>query len=698
VSAPRWMLCSLAALGMLGAGAPPAGAAVKLGSLGLEFGSGILSRPNGMAVDQATGNVYVADHETNVVDVFGPEGGAPVGGGPSQLTGAQAPAPFSFGPVEEPVGIAVDNSGGPSNGDVYVVDLKHGVVDKFRLNASHEYEYLCQLTGPGNGGGCHRNEPQEVAAEFGEPTGVAVDSHGNVYVSDYEHKVIDEFNAEGDDIANAAGGQIKETPLMTRGGHPAGLAIDAGGDLYVKIYEPGTEVLRFTLNSLGEVEPGSEASITSRSKAITVDPSTSDLYIDEGTDVLVYNSQLELQARLDLPSESEGIAINGATHDVYISDAAPGRVEIFGPVTVPDAGPCETLSPLSATGATLRGTVDPLGTEGASYHFQYGTSTEYGFETPPTSVEGNVGLPVEAPVVGLEPGTTYHCRLDATNNTGLVEEGHDSTFTTPPLKPVVEDPEAPVLSASNITTTGVIFNGQVDPGNGATAYHFAYGEESENYTQNLPSIGIGSGLAPIPVEQAPAQELRPNTTYHFALIATNAAGTTVGLDHTFTTLALPHPATAAPVALTGEAAAVTQSTAMLTGAIDPGGLPTTYAIELGATTAYGTRIFGALVPEPGGVASIASAVSGLQPAAVYHFRVVAFNAAGTSYGADHAFATEAFPTVIVQPLAPLLVPTPTIAQPKASGYRPKTPSHKKRKRRRVSGGRTKAKKRRPKRG
>lgn len=67
-------------------------------------------------------------------------------------------------------------------------------------------------------------------------------------------------------------------------------------------------------------------------------------------------------------------------------------------------------------------------------------------------------------------------------------------------------------------------------------------------------------------------ELEPGTTYHYALVATNALGTTViGPDQTFTT----SPATP-PIVSGLSVSGVTQTGATLTGTIDPQGLQTTY--------------------------------------------------------------------------------------------------------------------------
>ncbi|HTY98097.1 MAG TPA: IPT/TIG domain-containing protein [Solirubrobacteraceae bacterium] len=95
-----------------------------------------------------------------------------------------------------------------------------------------------------------------------------------------------------------------------------------------------------------------------------------------------------------------------------------------------------------------------------------------------------------------------------------------------------------------------------------------------------------------------------------------------------------------PSVRTTSASSVTGTGAVLNGALDPQGTPTTYQFEYGSSTAYGSTT---PVSEPqSGSASVnaSAAVEGLEPGRVYHFRLVATNAAGTSYGADQIFATE----------------------------------------------------------
>jgi NHL repeat len=85
------------------------------------------------------------------------------------------------------------------------------------------------------------------------------------------------------------------------------------------------------------------------------------------------------------------------------------------------------------TTATLRGRIHPHG-QLTTYRFEYGLTDGYGSFAPVP--DGNTGSgdavqPVEEPVSGLAPNTTYHFRLVAANATGETE-GPDGTFTTLP--------------------------------------------------------------------------------------------------------------------------------------------------------------------------------------------------------------------------------------------------------------------------
>lgn len=112
------------------------------------------------------------------------------------------------------------------------------------------------------------------------------------------------------------------------------------------------------------------------------------------------------------------------------NNTATTRTTVVAP---PSAG-TGAASDLSPEGATLNATVDPNGSETA-YRFEYGTDTTYGQSTPeqPAGAGMDGGL-VRADVSGLQPDTTYHYRVVATNAQGTTE-GEDKTFATPAPRP-----------------------------------------------------------------------------------------------------------------------------------------------------------------------------------------------------------------------------------------------------------------------
>jgi DNA-binding beta-propeller fold protein YncE len=84
----------------------------------------------------------------------------------------------------------------------------------------------------------------------------------------------------------------------------------------------------------------------------------------------------------------------------------------------------------------------------------------------------------------------------------------------------------------------------------------------------------------------------------------------------------------------------------LNGAVNPSGLATTYRFEYGSTTSYGTSIPVLEETAGSGVEPIikSQTIKALQPEQVYHYRIVATNAEGATYGQDVRFITTAVPT------------------------------------------------------
>jgi hypothetical protein len=93
-------------------------------------------------------------------------------------------------------------------------------------------------------------------------------------------------------------------------------------------------------------------------------------------------------------------------------------------------------SGVTISGATLTAVVDPRGSA-TTYHFEYGTSTRYGTQTPTVNLDAGAGpTTVRATLSGLSARTRYHWRLVASNAAGT-RRGGDRSFLTARLPTAV---------------------------------------------------------------------------------------------------------------------------------------------------------------------------------------------------------------------------------------------------------------------
>lgn len=98
-----------------------------------------------------------------------------------------------------------------------------------------------------------------------------------------------------------------------------------------------------------------------------------------------------------------------------------------------------------------------------------------------------------------------------------------------------------------------------------------------------------------------------------------------------------------PAVSTGGAEAVTYAGAVLTGTVDPHGASTTYYFQYGPTHAYELQSAVAVAGSGTAVVHVRAPVGGLQPAARYHYRLVALDGAGAAVGADRSVKTAPIP-------------------------------------------------------
>jgi hypothetical protein len=121
---------------------------------------------------------------------------------------------------------------------------------------------------------------------------------------------------------------------------------------------------------------------------------------------------------------------------------------------------------------------------------------------------------------------------------------------------------------------------------------------------------------------------------------------------TVTTVAhvLPHDTTttttpaSAPSASTGAVDETTSTSTKLMGTVDPNGTETTYYFEYGTSPNYGQATSSVDASSGTSELSISTVLSGLLSGQTYHYRLVAINSLGVSYGQDATFTTNAAPS------------------------------------------------------
>ncbi len=613
--------------------------------------AGQLEDPTGLAVNNATHDIYIADTGNHRIDEFDPSKPAPeqfvrawgwgVGGGIGfqTCTSACQTGLFGSGPgeFEAPTFIAVDNSSGESKGDVYVGDTRDNLVTKFSESGAliESWGTKGQLNGSTTGAG-----------SFGLLGGVAVDGSGDLDVvvgGEESPNPLFEFTQTGSFVEEF---DVQRLTL------PRGLAVDAEGNFF-KV-NLATNVEEFT----GPEEDEDVGQVTANEGAtgLAVDSSTGDLYVDEGSHVEHYvfpgTGTVSEEGGTTCtfvphsgcpatdtfgsaaPSGGElrggaGLAVDPSSDRVYVADAAADKIDVFIPGVLPDVT-TEPASNVGRTAATLHGTVNPDGLEVTSCEFEWGTEAGvYPHTAACTELPGSGSGPVavSAEIGALTAATTYHFRLAATNPGGT-NHGSDELFTT-------RDAVEGVLTSAavEVRTISATLNGSLEPNGFDTHYWFEYGlTASYGSTTSHQDAGEASEVKSV---SATATSLVPHTSYHFRLAAENSFGVDDGSDETFETLAALPAVNDRPPSVSA-----TRTTAGLSGTVNPENSSTEYHFEYGTTVAYGSKTGGVSASSSFGDVPVGpQMIVELQPETTYHYRLVATNEAGTEPGPDYTFTT-----------------------------------------------------------
>lgn len=532
------------------------------GASPLKFGVAIAY--NGIAVNSNTHTVYALNPSGNTIAGFSPDGEGII-------------APFAVGGGTQG-DLAIDSSG-----DVYAMRGGNNGIRQFTATGTLRRTILCT--------GCPApatlSSPQAV--DFDAAGNMYVADTGNNRVLKFTSSGGDPLNyttippivfstgssraiavnrSTGDVFVggnDGAGFHIKGydpsgvkfadfgTGMLANSANRAQLAVDyTTGLVYVTDYILAGESATAAVFAFGEVAAPSAAATLASGIAQTT--ATLNATVNPGGDT-VQDCRFEYG-----PTESYGQEAQCSEYPGFGTEPVPVSAEVSGlqaattyhyrVVATNVAGTSESAdgqfttlaekpavstagaSGVGSSGATIAGTVDPLGNPVGACRFEYGTTTAYGTQAacPTDPGSGSGGVEESLTLTGLAPNTTYHYRLVAENDGG-VSEGADQSFTTLP--------NAPSLStgaASAITPVAASISGSVDPKGAPTSYRFEYGT-SASYGQSTPA-GQASGAGAKAVG-ASLEGLKPATTYHYRLVASSAGGATQGEDRTFTTAERP---------------------------------------------------------------------------------------------------------------------------------------------------------------
>jgi hypothetical protein len=218
-----------------------------------------------------------------------------------------------------------------------------------------------------------------------------------------------------------------------------------------------------------------------------------------------------------------------------------------------------------------------------------------------------------------------------------------------PSAAVVPSTGAPLVttgSVSQLGATSAQLTGRINPTGQDSTYFFNYGLTTA-YGSTTPAGTLPAGSVPVSV-RAKVDGLATGATYHYQLVATSPAGTTLGADQTFT----PTAGLSKPTVTTGPPLSVIDTSATVSGVVNPNGQAANYRFNYGTTSAYGLTT--ANQPIAAGAADVTATatLNGLTPGATYHYRLVASGIAGTTLGQDQVFVAGQAPPPVVTATPP----------------------------------------------
>ena len=217
-----------------------AGSASNHGSTDGKGISAHFNRPCGLTVDRQK-NVYVADNFNHVIRRVAPDGVVTTFAGKAWSTGS-ADGKGDAARFFWPSGMASDG-----RGNIYVADAGNHTIRKLTAEGA-------VMTLAGSAGNSGWADGMGGKVRFSWPSDVALDAAGNLYVADRSNHVIRKVTLAGEvtTLAGGAGvcGRADGVGGVARFNNPSGVAVDDVGNVYVA--DTGNQLLRKVTPS-GEV-------------------------------------------------------------------------------------------------------------------------------------------------------------------------------------------------------------------------------------------------------------------------------------------------------------------------------------------------------------------------------------------------------------------------------------------------------------
>jgi titin len=436
-------------------GAPTAGVAT----------SSKLSGPMGVVVD-SSGNVYIAQATyATIVKVTS-------GGTLSTFAGTGTHGEPTAGPAtssrigEQQQGLAVDSSN-----NVYIADRNFNVVMKVTPTGT-----LSIFAGTGTLG--VPIEGPATSSGLNTPWGLAVDSAGNVYVTDGGNQVIEKIDANGNLWVIAGTGtqglSSAGTALLSDLTYPAGLAVDSAGNLYNANYYD-SRVEKFT--------PPPPATVPAAPTSLSATPGNGSASIsftagaNGGASITKYQyttndggSWSDAEAGTSSPVSITGLT-NGTTYSIKLrAYNSVGGGAKSSAVSVTPVAPFTTPSAPTSLNATP-------GDGSVSIAFTAGSDggaaiSKYQYQLGSGSWVDAVGTSSPITVSGLTNGTSYTVKLRAVNVAGDGAASSASGSFTPAAVPLAP---TGLVATAGVGSASIAFTPGADGGASITKYQYKVG-------------------------------------------------------------------------------------------------------------------------------------------------------------------------------------------------------------------------------